>query len=367
MDNITGSIISSSRAQLDKTLTITGMAADAKAAGDAIASALITADEHLSAHTEDIDNPHKVTKAQVGLDKVDNTSDKEKPVSTAQATAIADAKKAGTNANVVANTALAEAQSALTKANEALKAAKEPNTEFVEHTNAENPHGVTSEQVGALSLNGGTLTGMLKVPYFAITPNDNFPGIFFYGADGHIAGVVTANANLNKIYLENRCLDTSFKEAFFLPAPSNGRTSNANYNILTDKTPVTIAQGGTGATTADNARKALNAVAMDTLWTNASPTSSFAAQTLNLGLGNYDWYVIAYRYSTEIPGCNSCMTKCGNSARLDIVSGYVASETGIRSVFYESGNLRFENAKFSGAEANDKMIPLYVIGIKGVK
>ena len=38
------------------------------------------------------DNPHNVTKSQVGLDKVDNTSDADKPVSTAQAQAIAEAK-----------------------------------------------------------------------------------------------------------------------------------------------------------------------------------------------------------------------------------------------------------------------------------
>ena len=41
-------------------------------------------------------NPHEVTKAQVGLGNVNNTSDADKPVSTAQATAIAGAKAAGT-------------------------------------------------------------------------------------------------------------------------------------------------------------------------------------------------------------------------------------------------------------------------------
>lgn len=49
-------------------------------------------------HTANKENPHEVTKAQVGLGNVDNTSDANKPVSTAQATAIADAKKAGDDA-----------------------------------------------------------------------------------------------------------------------------------------------------------------------------------------------------------------------------------------------------------------------------
>lgn len=39
-------------------------------------------------HTQNKENPHEVTKSQVGLGNVDNTSDADKPVSTAQNTAI---------------------------------------------------------------------------------------------------------------------------------------------------------------------------------------------------------------------------------------------------------------------------------------
>ena len=48
-------------------------------------------------------NPHGVTKSQVGLGNVNNTSDADKPVSTAQAAAIADAKAAGTAAQTSIN------------------------------------------------------------------------------------------------------------------------------------------------------------------------------------------------------------------------------------------------------------------------
>ena len=59
-----------------------------------ITSDLITAvnlrakETELSAHTGKIDNPHTVTKAQVGLSDVDNTNDLDKPISTATQTAI---------------------------------------------------------------------------------------------------------------------------------------------------------------------------------------------------------------------------------------------------------------------------------------
>lgn len=75
----------------------------------------------VDSHIANKSNPHGVTKAQVGLGNVNNTSDVDKPVSTAQATAIAEAKAAGTNAQANLNT----------------------------HTqNKSNPHNVTRDQLG---------------------------------------------------------------------------------------------------------------------------------------------------------------------------------------------------------------------------
>lgn len=54
-------------------------------------------------HIANKSNPHTVTNAQVGLGNVNNTSDANKPVSTAQAAAIADAKAAGTAAQTSIN------------------------------------------------------------------------------------------------------------------------------------------------------------------------------------------------------------------------------------------------------------------------
>lgn len=49
----------------------------------------------LSAHANATNNPHAVTKAQVGLGNVDNTADADKPVSTAVATALAGKSNTG--------------------------------------------------------------------------------------------------------------------------------------------------------------------------------------------------------------------------------------------------------------------------------
>ena len=60
--------------------------------------------DNLNAHIGNTSNPHKVTKAQVGLGNVQNLAPADMPVSTAQAAAIADAKAAGTKAQTDLNT-----------------------------------------------------------------------------------------------------------------------------------------------------------------------------------------------------------------------------------------------------------------------
>lgn len=85
------------------------------------AQADTTVNAKVDSHIGNKSNPHGVTKAQVGLGNVNNTSDADKPVSTAQATAIAEAKAAGTTAQ----------------------------TNLTTHIqNKSNPHGVTRDQLG---------------------------------------------------------------------------------------------------------------------------------------------------------------------------------------------------------------------------
>lgn len=92
--NLRGKIAKAHPYQLDKTLTVEGAGAESESTGKAIGAVRKIAEDH----AKDNANPHKVTKKQVGLDNVDNTADVDKPVSTLQAEAIAEAKKAGTDA-----------------------------------------------------------------------------------------------------------------------------------------------------------------------------------------------------------------------------------------------------------------------------
>ncbi len=58
---------------------------------------------NLDTHTTDTGNPHSVTKAQVGLGNADNTSDLAKPISTATQTALDGKENAGAAATVQSN------------------------------------------------------------------------------------------------------------------------------------------------------------------------------------------------------------------------------------------------------------------------
>lgn len=89
-----------------------------------------TVSSELSSHEADYSNPHKVTKGQVGLGNVDNTSDADKPISTAQSQ----------------------------KFDELNESISENATSISDHVgNTSNPHNVTKDQVGLGSVVNATM------------------------------------------------------------------------------------------------------------------------------------------------------------------------------------------------------------------
>ena len=112
-------------------------------AGTAAASA--TGDFTPIAHATDTANPHTVTKAQVGLGNVDNTSDANAPVSTAQAAADAVVLAA---AILRANHTGTQTLATISDAGTAAASATGDFTPIAHATDTANPHTVTKAQVG---------------------------------------------------------------------------------------------------------------------------------------------------------------------------------------------------------------------------
>lgn len=111
------------------------------------------------------------------------------------------------------------------------------------------------------SLNDRMVNGLINTDGNVLLKGDlriqkEHPALYFLGEESTLplGGLYQVNdgSGNNRIVLYQRVPDSEL-EAFFLPVPSE-HTAQTNYSILTSKNPVTIACGGTGATTAEDAR-----------------------------------------------------------------------------------------------------------------
>ena len=118
-------------------------------------------------------------------------------------------------------------------------------------------------------LSGGTMTGALRLPRMEVLSTDNYPSIRMYNKDKVQCGWIQYAADTNHrrfsfvTYNADQDEKTSnkFSAAYQLPSAPAGLTESAYYNILTSRNAVTIAQGGTGASTAAQALTNLGAAA----------------------------------------------------------------------------------------------------------
>ena len=104
----------------------------------------------LTSHTNNKNNPHTVTKAQVGLGNCDNTSDANKPISTATQSALDSLSTEISNEVIRAKAIEEELSEDITS--ESLRATTAENkitSNLTAHTtNTNNPHNVTKSQIG---------------------------------------------------------------------------------------------------------------------------------------------------------------------------------------------------------------------------
>ena len=110
---------------------------------------------------------------------------------------------------------------------------------------------VATEIGGKVSKSGDTMTGVLITP--ATYTKGEYPSHGYMNADGTPVVLMQVDANNNRLGIHQKRGGASVwdsNEAYMLPAPNLDQTATVVYDILTSKNPVTIAQGGTGATTA---------------------------------------------------------------------------------------------------------------------
>lgn len=112
--------------------------------------------------------------------------------------------------------------------------------------------------VGAVAKSGDTMEGRLYAPGYTTTATNGYPNVYFQNS-GAATGFVANEASTRRFMFNEYPSDSStYYESFMIPAPSQGLTQNNFYSILTTKSPVTVAQGGTNATTIEGARTTLD-------------------------------------------------------------------------------------------------------------
>ena len=110
---------------------------------------------------------------------------------------------------------------------------------------------------GYVAKTGDTMTGVLVANNFV-----SKYGVEFQNSSGtNVGGIFQDMEGANQFYMDEYTA-SGVRECYLLPTPN--ATSTSFYDILTTKSAVTVAQGGTGATTAAGARTNLGLGSMAT-------------------------------------------------------------------------------------------------------
>lgn len=132
-----------------------------------------------------------------------------------------------------------------------------------------------------------------------------------------------------------------------------------------------VARGGTGVSSLDALAAKIPGAKIDLLWTNASPTSTFGAQTISMNLSEYTIFIVeaynpSYSSHVAVKG-HETITHANNIPYSNMANGYT------RKVTFSDSGIVFSGGYWGtyGSGANNKtndsyMIPQKIFGIKGV-
>ena len=101
------------------------------------------------------------------------------------------------------------------------------------------------------------------------------------------------------------------------------------------------------------------------LWSNASPTSVFSAQTISLDLSNYDYILIEGLRSISYPNDKTkVLSLCpkGQTVNYSVSSDGTTDNGAARTVTVSNAGVTFSNAHSSGSTQNYFAIPLKIYG-----
>lgn len=106
-------------------------------------------------------------------------------------------------------------------------------------------------------------------------------------------------------------------------------------------------------------------VKMNLLWENPSPSSSFAAQIIDvLDMSPYDYLLIDFKATTGSDILFTQLTKKGIDGRLFYGNGSAQYPEVRNFTFPSNTTISFQNAKENNATNNSDVIPVRIYGLK---
>lgn len=157
-----------------------------------------------------------------------------------------------------------------------------------------------------VSVEGDAMTGMLTVPAIALKTGGGYSRtIRMLEEDGSQIGSIGYNT-AGQMLVRQYNLETGKNEYYRLPAVTEGLSANNGYYFLTSRDPVTVAQGGTGAKTIEEAKANFGVGAE--LWTGSWSSGDITVPDTDkytmflIKLANYSLYIPAIKYSSNIRG-----------------------------------------------------------------
>lgn len=105
----------------------------------------------------------------------------------------------------------------------------------------------------------------------------------------------------------------------------------------------------------------------DLLWTNASPNSSFAPQTVSINLSGYNFVMIEY-YDFETTDTWRALHHaiCIVGGNFTLLFGWNNNRNGTRSGSISSSGVYFNGCSYNSAANNARGVPVRIYGINGI-
>lgn len=204
--------------------------------------------------------------------------------------------------------------------------------------------------LGAVSKSGDTMTGELKLGGGIATVGDTWNAFAFKSATSGnpVRGSVMVS-NTNRMHFNQQETGASYAERYQLPAMATGLTADVWYRIITTK-------------------------AAKVLWTNASPGSAFAAQTITVnGLSNCECIAVIFGQITGTSNAAfpliahksvSLSTNTNvNAVRYDATNSALYNVERWITINFANNTIVFSAGKQNGETQNERAIPIAVIGL----